>query len=451
MNKKKLKSTSSLKFIDLYAGLGGFHQALEKLGHKCVWASEYNASLRKIYNKNFPETPIEGDIFKVNIASIPQHDVICGGFPCQPFSRAGKMLGFQDENKGNHFFKILEIIDNQKEHAPKFIFLENVETILKHDNGNTFLTIQEELTRRGYEIEKKILSPHEFNIPHHRRRLFIVGVRKDMGGLNGFEFPRKKDLSKTNIESILCPDQIPYPGENIYLTKENKNVLNFWSEFIETFPEENKLPGFPIWSHEWGATYPFETYTPQGSSIEELISCRGVHGKKIIGSNKEDIIKNFIPRYAQKDLEKFPKWKVVYIRKNRDFYRENKDFIDFFVSKNPQIKDFEFSYQKFEWSCQGADRTFDDKIIQFRPSGLRVKLNNWSPALTTIRTQNIYIPKLKRKLSLLERFKLQSMEIDHLPDIHDGKYIPNGGYKALGNAVNVKLVRLIAEKLFQNV
>ena len=343
------------------------------------------------------------------------------------------------------------IIDNQKEHAPKFIFLENVETILKHDNGNTFLTIQEELTRRGYEIEKKILSPHEFNIPHHRRRLFIVGVRKDMGGLNGFEFPRKKDLSKTNIESVLCPDHVPYPGENIYLTKANKNVLNFWSEFIETFPEENKLPGFPIWSHEWGATYPFETYTPQGSSIEELISCRGVHGKKIIGSNKEDIIKNFIPRYAQKDLEKFPKWKVVYIRKNRDFYRENKDFIDFFVSKNPQIKDFEFSYQKFEWSCQGADRTFDDKIIQFRPSGLRVKLNNWSPALTTIRTQNIYIPKLKRKLSLLEGFKLQSMEIDHLPDIHDGKYIPNGGYKALGNAVNVKVVRLIAEKLFQNV
>ena len=98
----------SLKFIDLYAGLGGFHQALSKLGHECVWASEYNLNLRNLYKKNFPKTPIEGDIFKVDLDSIPEHDIICGGFPCQPFSRAGKMLGFEDLKKGNHFFKILE-------------------------------------------------------------------------------------------------------------------------------------------------------------------------------------------------------------------------------------------------------------------------------------------------------------------------------------------------------
>jgi len=439
-----------IKFIDLYAGLGGFHQALEKLGHKCVWASEYNLNLRKLYSRNFPKTPIEGDIFKVNLNDIPEHDLICGGFPCQPFSRAGKMLGFDDLKKGNHFFKILEIIDIKKSNAPKYILLENVETILKHNNRETFKYIEAELTKRGYEIDKKILSPHEFNIPHHRRRLFIVGARKDMGGLSKFNFPEKLDISKTKIYSILCPDHVPYLGENLYLTKENREVLELWKKFIETFPDEKPLPGFPIWSHEWGATYPFEKYTPQTSTIEELNELKGTYGKKICGNNKENIINNFIPRYAQKDIEKFPKWKIIYIKKNREFYKKNKDFIDDFILKNSKLKKFEFSYQKLEWSCQGAERTFDDKIIQFRPSGLRVKLNNWSPALTTVRTQNIYIPKIKRKLSLLELSKLQSMDIKHLPDIYDGKFVPNGGYRAFGNAVNVEVVRLIAKNLLNN-
>ena len=436
-----------IKFIDLYAGLGGFHQALSSLGHQGVWASEYNQNLRDLYKKNFPKTPIQGDIFQVNLTDIPSHDLICGGFPCQPFSRAGKMLGFDDLKKGNHFFKILEIIDSKKNDAPKYLLLENVETILRHDKGRTFELIQSELIKRGYEIKKKVLSPHEFNIPHHRRRLFIVGARKDMGGLENFNFPEKRDLSKTTISSILCLDHIPHPEENLSLSIENNDVLNLWSNFIETFPDDMPLPGFPIWSHEWGATYPFEDYTPQSSTIEELNELRGTYGEKISGTDKEIIINKFIPRYAQKDLEKFPNWKIVYIRKNREFYEKNKDFIDLFVLKNPKLKDFQFSYQKLEWSCSRAQRNFDDKIIQFRPSGLRVKLNNWSPALTTIRTQNIYIPKIKRKLSLLELSKLQSMEIKHLPDIYDGKFVPNGGYKAFGNAVNVEVVRLIAKNL----
>jgi len=436
-----------IKFIDLYAGLGGFHQALEKLGHECVWASEYNLILRNLYKKNFPNTPIEGDIFKVDLNKIPRHDLICGGFPCQPFSRAGKMLGFEDLKKGNHFFKILEIIDSKKNDAPQYIILENVETILKHNKGETFRFIADELTKRGYDIDKKILSPHEFNIPHHRRRVFIVGARKDMGGLKNFNYPKKGDLSKTTIDTILSTKHTPYPGENLYLTEENQNIYDLWNNFIKTFPHEKPLPGFPVWSHEWGATYPYEKYTPQASTMDELKNSRGTYGKIIKGENKEDIINDFIPRYAQKDIEVFPKWKINYIRKNRDFYIENKDFIDKFVLDNPKLKTFAFSFQKLEWSCQGAERTLEDKIIQFRPSGLRVKLSNWSPALTTIRTQNIYIPKIKRKLSLFELAKLQSMKIKHLPDIYDGKFFPNGGYKAFGNAVNVEVVRLIAKNL----
>ena len=443
-------SNKKLKFIDLYAGLGGFHQALTKLGHKGVWASELNANLRDLYKKNFPGTPIEGDIFNVDLTKIPPHDIICGGFPCQPFSRAGKMLGFDDLKKGNHFFKILDIIDVKEKKAPKYLLLENVETILKHNNKETYKFIKEELEKRGYEIEEKIISPHEYNIPHHRRRLFIVGARKDMGGLKNFSFPEPFDISKTKIDTILCPSHVPHEEENLYLTKENNEVLDIWSKFLESFPKDKPLPGFPIWSHEWGATYPFEFNTPQASTVDELQNTKGIYGKQIHGNSKEDIISHFIPRYAQKDQIKFPSWKIVYIRKNRDFYDQNKMFIDEFVKSNPKLKELKFSYQKFEWSCQGASRNFDDKILQFRPSGLRVKLNNWAPALTTIRTQNVYIPKLKRKLSLLEISKLQSMELNHLPDIYDGKFIANGGFKAFGNAVNVEVVRLIAKKLLNN-
>ena len=115
--------------------------------------------------------------------------------------------------------------------------------------------------------------------------------------------------------------------------------------------------------------------------------------------------------------------------------------------KNPELKKLEFSDQKLEWNCSDAPKTLHDKIVQFRPSGVRIKLNNWNPALTTIRTQNVYIPKIKRKLSLLEIAKLQSMNLKYLPDIYNNKFIANGGFKAFGNAVNVNLVELIGKNL----
>ena len=438
--------SNSLKFIDLYAGLGGFHQALSKLGHECVWASEYNLNLRKLYSKNFPETPIEGDIFKVELDSIPEHDIICGGFPCQPFSRAGKMLGFEDLKKGNHFFKILEIIDSRK-NKPTYIFLENVETILKHNDGKTFKVIENELLSRGYELDKKILSPHEFNIPHHRRRLFIVGALKLKKGLSHFKFPEKDKKYTSTIEDVIDKKNKPLDGENLYLDNYKKQVLETWKKFIESFPKDKKLPGFPIWSHEWGANYPYENQTPFSCKLNELNGKKGAYGEVINAKTKSEAIEKFIPRYSKNKMTQFPKWKITFLKKNRKFYLENKNYIDKFLKNNPELKSFEFSDQKFEWNCSEASMSFDDKIIQFRPSGVRIKLNNWSPALTTIRTQNIFIPKINRKLSLNEISKLQSMKLKYLPDIYDTKFVANGGYKAFGNAVNVNLVRLIGKNL----
>ena len=128
-----------MKFIDLFAGLGGFHVALEKLGCKCVFASEIREDLRILYKKNFPKTPrIEGDITKIDLHSIPQHDILCAGFPCQPFSLAGYRQGFDDKKgRGNLFDYICNIIDIKEENKPSFLLLENVSNLRDHDHGNT--------------------------------------------------------------------------------------------------------------------------------------------------------------------------------------------------------------------------------------------------------------------------------------------------------------------------
>ena len=204
-----------MNFIDLFAGLGGFHIALQDLGHKCIYASELNSNLRDVYKKNFPDTKlIVGDILKVDLKKIGNHDILCAGFPCQPFSRAGLRKGFEDENKGNLFFEILKILNLYK---PEYLILENVETLLKHggnvkknklnnslnEEGETFRTIRKLLEKKKfsegqYEIACKVLSPHEFGIPQHRRRLFIVGRLKSKGGLKNFNWPDKQNISKTS-------------------------------------------------------------------------------------------------------------------------------------------------------------------------------------------------------------------------------------------------------------
>ena len=152
-------------FIDLFAGLGGFHLAMESLGGKCLFASELKEDLQNLYKINFPETDIVvGDItLEENISKVPPHDVLCAGFPCQPFSQAGKRKGFSDEGRGNLFYSICAIVER---HRPRYIFLENVANLKGHDNGNTWNTIKNELEKLNYKVaEPQILSPHQFGIP----------------------------------------------------------------------------------------------------------------------------------------------------------------------------------------------------------------------------------------------------------------------------------------------
>ncbi len=193
----------TITFIDLFAGIGGFHLAFHNLGAKCVFVSEWDKPARETYKKNFekiepelfvPETidqTFAGDITAVLPKSIPDFDIITGGFPCQPFSQAGLKKGFS-ETRGTLFFDIVSIM---KEKQPKAFFLENVRGLLTHDGGRTFATIQRVLTEElGYSFFYKVIKASDYGVPQHRPRLFMVGF-KDKS--IDFEFPEPAKLTMT--------------------------------------------------------------------------------------------------------------------------------------------------------------------------------------------------------------------------------------------------------------
>jgi len=177
---KKLKG---YKFIDLFAGIGGFHYALSSYGANCVFASEWDKNAAHTYEKNHNIKP-EGDITLIKEEDIPSHDILCAGFPCQAFSISGKQNGFED-TRGTLFFDIARIL---KRHQPKVLFLENVRNLIRHDNGETMRVISSTLKDLGYNIYDKILNTSNFGLPQNRQRIYIVGFRKDIS-IEEFNFP----------------------------------------------------------------------------------------------------------------------------------------------------------------------------------------------------------------------------------------------------------------------
>jgi len=189
------------KFIDLFAGIGGIRLAYQKVGGKCVFSSEYNKFAKVTYEANFGEVPF-GDITKIDAKSIPDHDVLLAGFPCQPFSIAGvskkkslgKQHGFLDETQGTLFFDIARIL---KEKKPKAFMLENVKNLVSHDKGRTFEVIYNALDELGYSVHFRVLDGQHF-VPQHRERIIIVGFDRDVfKGQENFEFPNLPKPQKT--------------------------------------------------------------------------------------------------------------------------------------------------------------------------------------------------------------------------------------------------------------
>jgi len=192
------KRRTKLKFIDLFAGIGGFRIALEELGHKCVFSSDIDEEARKTYRKNFGEFP-EGDITEIPVSAIPDHDILCAGFPCQPFSISGKQGGFKD-TRGTLFYNIAKIAEK---HRPSILFLENVANMARHDKGKTLRTIIKSLKEIDYSVYYDVLNASEFGVPQARKRLYFICVEKEIKK-NGFMFPQgnKENIFLKNIISF---------------------------------------------------------------------------------------------------------------------------------------------------------------------------------------------------------------------------------------------------------
>ncbi|MDD8049116.1 MAG: DNA cytosine methyltransferase [Thomasclavelia sp.] len=383
---------NSFKFIDLFSGIGGFHQAMEQLGGQCVFASEIDKYAIQTYKKNYNiDSGI--NIRDVKAKDVPEHDVLCAGFPCQAFSKAGKQEGFNDETKGTLFFEIERIL---KVHHTKYIVLENVRNLVSHDHGKTWNTIYKHLKKIGYRLTPKpiIISPHQLGIPQLRERVVILGIYDPKNAdqdldINLDDLILKKD--DNSINSILEKEPV---DEKYYISKYEERVINAWDEFYKGI--DSNIIGFPIWLE----------YFKKASS------------------------------------EEMPEWKKTFISKNNKLYVDNKKFIDHWLIKYDNLEDFVPTHRKFEWQAGESINSLWDGIIQFRPSGVRVKKPTCFPALVAMVQIPIIGPR-KRRLTIREAARLQSFPEDFIPDDNDQQ-----AYKQFGNAVNVAVIKYAAEKLF---
>ena len=393
MPTKKNKFT----FIDLFCGIGGFHQAMESLGGECVFASDIDADCRKTYENNYGIKP-QGDITKIEAKDIPAHDVLCAGFPCQSFSKAGNRRGFEDETKGTLFFDVCRILDF---HKPKYALLENVRNLASHDHGNTWKVIHDSLEKIGYNMlpEPVIFSPHYIGIPQHRERVYIMCIRKDVGEIRPFSFDKSK-VQSCSIETILQNDNEIPSIQEYRISTDMENLIDLWNEFLQSIKVE-RLPGFPIWT-----------------------------------DRLRDLDTN-------EDLTQYPTWKQNFILKNNELYVENRKFINDWLKRANKNPLFFGAKAKLEWQAGNAD-TPDiwNQIFQLRPSGIRVKVNTYFPALVAI-VQTSIIGSRRRYLTPRECARLQSF-----PDTfkYDSKLAQ--AYKQFGNAVNVECVKLFAKHMF---
>jgi len=428
---------SPLRFVDLFAGIGGFHHALSgaAFGGRCVLAVEVDAGAQQTYRTSFPKAQLIGDIRSITEVRagadrparqidqlVPDHDVLCGGFPCQPFSKSGAQDGVRDKTRGTLFFDILQII---RAKHPRFVILENVRNLAGPRHRDTWRAIVESLRAEGYRVadEPVVFSPH--NLPPHlggapqvRERVFILAQRVKAGE------PLTEDPLVQNapvagwsprqwrIEDVLDSDEEIKTPERYCLRPEELAWLEAWATLVRDIPDE-AFPGFPIWVD----AFTQKLRVPCGT----------------------------------------PDWKRTFLKKNFEWYQLHRKYLDrwsersWLKGRTYRVTDFPASRRKFEWQARSfqprrSDRDVWRLVIHLRPSGIRVKPPTYVPALVAI-TQTSIIGSRRRRMTPAECAGLQGIP----PEVFAAAGVADRvAYKQLGNAVNVGAVRWVARALFRS-
>ena len=385
----------SMKYIDLFAGIGGFHQALKRMGHKCILACDIDKACRANYKLNYGIEP-HPDVKKLQPSDIEGDiDIIVGGPPCQSYSAAGKKKAL-DDDRGLLIDEIFRIAKDKK---PRFMFLENVKHILKVSDGKVIEYIKQKLIDLGYHLQLFEISPHHYGVPQQRDRVYFVCVRNDI--YNGEDIVLPPKVQDFQFESFL--DKKEDIDKKYFIEGDVLQCLNAWEEMIQIFDVGEKIsPVIMINEHYNGHT--------------------------------------------QEDFDGYADWRKGYITANKPLIAKYKSKWDAWYEKHKDILQKREIYGKLEW--QAGKVKENDSIwnyfIQIRQSGIRVKRAHHFPTLVAISQIPIY-GKEKRYITPRECARLQSFPEDFKIDESD-----KNSYKQFGNAVNVDNVHTVIKATFDH-